>query len=55
MKYADLCKANVDFYNEHPTAHAAITVVYAVAVAVAVNALIKKVAKPQIVNIYYTP
>jgi hypothetical protein len=42
--FTELAQSNVDFYNEHPNAHTAITVVYGVAAVIVINKLCKKIA-----------
>jgi hypothetical protein len=52
MKFSELAKANVDFYNEHPTAHAVFTATATVVFLVGLRYL-PRLAKPTTINVYY--
>lgn len=44
MNFKTLAQKNADHYNNHPAAHNAITAVYAVAAAVVIPKICKKIA-----------
>ena len=48
--FTALAQANVDFYNNHPVAHAVIAIVYTVGAIVVINKLAKRLAKNELAS-----